>query len=334
MAHELTESDVLMLRGDAAWHGLGTIVDENLGAIEGAERVGLLWEVEQVTPKITLESGIELPMSGYRANVRADTQEVLGVVSSDWKIVQNRQLAEFCDELVEGGDKLTIETCGSIRGGRKLWFLIRGDSFSVRGKDSVEQYICVSNGFDGKTGIRVTPTNVRVVCSNTLHAVIPQYDGMRFSAGRENSFACSHVGDLNGRIRDVKAAIGLYRESSAASADVATELDRRQVTLAEMTEFYLQMYTKQFADVLSSDCDPRDKQKSMAGFHKYSKRFEREANQFGPTRWIMANAYSGWLQHDKVKHEGFGMDERKVAKNLFGVGISQADEAFAFALAT
>lgn len=334
MAHELTESDVLMLRGESAWHGLGTIINEDLGAVEGAERVGLLWDVEQIAPMVRMQSGIEFPLDSYRANIRVDTQEVLGIVSSDWKIVQNRQLAEFCDALVEDGDRLIVETCGSIRGGRKLWFLIRGESFSVRAGDMVEQYICVSNGFDGKTGIRATPTNVRVVCSNTLHAVIPQYDGSKFSAGKDNAFSCSHVGDLQSRIKDVKASIGLYQQAAAESADIAVELDRHQVSRADMMQFFLEMYTKQYADVLATDADPRDMKNGMEHLHRYQRRFDREANKFGSTKWIMANAYSGWLQHDKVRHEGFGMDDRKLSKNLFGVGIQQSDEAFAYALAT
>lgn len=335
MAHELTDADVLLLNREKAWHGLGLVVDEDLGAVEGAERVGLLWEVEQYVPEVKLSSGESLPLMDYRVNVRADTtpKHCLGIVSDAWQIVQNRQLAEFCDELASEGDNLKIESCGSIRNGAKVWFLIRGDSFAVRNHDVVKSYICVSNGFDGKTGIRVTPTDVRVVCSNTLHMVIPMYDGSRFRLATENGYSCSHVGDLKKRIQDVRAALGLYREAHEASATRAEELVKREVTRAELGQYFLELYSRHFQNVLCESATPKQVEKSKHEFLKFMQRFDREANAFGATKWIMANAYSGYVQHDRKSRLGFGLEETKISKNLFGAAIEMSDEAFAYALA-
>jgi phage/plasmid-like protein (TIGR03299 family) len=331
VAHEITGTDSLLLRNDAAWHGLGTIVNEDLGAVEGAERVGLLWHVDQIVPTILLPSGTVREMKDYRINVRADTEQILGVVSNHWQIVQNRELAEFADDLSREG-KVTIETCGSIQGGAKVWFLLRGDSFYTHGGDETKQYICVSNGFDGKTAIRVTPTDVRVVCSNTLHAVIPRMEGQRFVAG-ENAYTCKHIGNIKSRINDVRAALDLFREAADVSASRASELAARQVSSAEMTQFFLEMYSRQFHDVIATDAEKKKKDKALEHYSRYALRFDRESGKFGATRWIMANAYTGWLQHDR-KVERLSSSERKIHRRLFGTDIERSDEAFALALAT
>jgi hypothetical protein len=335
MAHEITSWDSLLLNsGKAAWHGLGTIIDEDVDAIEGAERVGLLWDVDQIVPEVTLPSGRKMLVEDLRMNVRRDSEEVLGVVSKDWQIIQNRQLAEFVNELTSGSDRIKVESCGSIRGGTKVWFLVKGESFSVRRDDVVEEYICISNGFDGKTALRATPTSVRVVCSNTLHMVIPSFDA---ESGRvqpkRNGYACSHVGDITTRIDDVREALGLYQQASSASRDSIANLDAANVSKAQMTQFFLDMYSMHFHNVNSPEASQDDKTKALHQFAKYARRFDREANKFGATKWIMANAYTGWLQHDRNAMSRFVKDDRAINRQLFGTDIDRSDDAMAYAIA-
>lgn len=334
MAHEITQADSLLLNGnEKAWHGLGTVIDEQIGAVAGAERVGMLWHVDQLIPKVMLPSGREMEIGELRINVRADTETYLGEVSDSWQIVQNRTLAEFVDELSAEDDKICIESCGSIRGGAKVWFLVRGESFSLRKQDEVKPYICVSNGFDGKTGIRCTPTSVRVVCSNTLHMVIPRYDHETGKMKRiENAFACSHTGDIRKRINEAREALGLYQKATANLADMATEMTNKEVTAAQISQFFLDMYSRQFHQVNVPDAEPKKRDEALNQFAKFARRFDREANAFGATKWVMANSYTGWLQHDRHAISRFKSTDAQINRRLFGTDIERSDEAMAYAV--
>lgn len=190
MAHEITKTDNVVLVGKPAWHGLGIVVESSPTPEEALRIAGLDWSVAS-WPLLASNGGQQIAVPKTVANVRQDTKAILGIVSTGYKPVQNAELADFCELLASEDDTVKVESAGSIRGGERVWFLLRGESFSVRGEDELKPYILVSNGHDGKTAVRCTPTSVRVVCSNTLHLVIPRgdHEGMVQSTKGFASFA-------------------------------------------------------------------------------------------------------------------------------------------------
>lgn len=173
------------------------------------EIAGLGWQVEQWPLSATNGEGLKVALPDQVLNIRGDTHTPLGIVSPDYRPIQNQELAEFCELLAEQGDTVKVESAGSIRNGGKVWFLLRGESFSVRKKDEVTPYILVSNGHDGKTALRCTPTTVRVVCSNTLHMVIPRTENRKTVKNVPASYVACHLGDIKGKIEDAKQALEL-----------------------------------------------------------------------------------------------------------------------------
>jgi len=55
----------------------------------------------------------EIEVPNYYATVRADTDQVLGVVGKDYEIVQNKDAFTFFDAIV-GGDGIMYETAGAL----------------------------------------------------------------------------------------------------------------------------------------------------------------------------------------------------------------------------
>lgn len=314
MAHEITQRDGLVLLKDSAWHGLGKIVENAPTALEALTLADLDWEVDGLPLRMTLQDGTEVQLADWVANTRRGNTKPFGLVSPDYVRFQNRQVAEFIEELVEQNDTIKIESAGSIREGAKIWFLVRGESFSVRnrkGDDEVKPYICVSNGHDGATGLRCTPTTVRVVCSNTLHMVIPRYDN---ETGRmvvsNGGYGSTHIGDLKRKVEEAKKALGLYQQSVAETRIVIDALASKDINQDIVKQFFLEAYTKQFGSIdLETGSKTRDK--AHDAFAAFSHRFATEEQQFGASRWTMFNAYSGWLQHDRTKTLNVRYSEKK-----------------------
>jgi len=96
----------------APWHGLGIVLKEQPKSIDEAlEKSGLGWHVSQGdvivvrTPEWTDDFGHVHPPDlvpaetadgcRYRANLREDTGELLGIVSDDYRVVPNRDAFAF-----------------------------------------------------------------------------------------------------------------------------------------------------------------------------------------------------------------------------------------------
>ena len=93
------------------WHGLGTMVENAPDSREALIVAGLDWNVVQ-KPVFT-QDGVKV--KGYYANVRDYDGSVLEIVTSRYKVVQNREAFAFTDGLV--GEGLRYETAGSLMGG-------------------------------------------------------------------------------------------------------------------------------------------------------------------------------------------------------------------------
>lgn len=338
MAHEIGKHDGLVLAGSKAWHGLGVVVSDAPTPKKALEIANLNWEVQQWALSATDGDGHKIALPGKVLNVRSDIYGALGVVSDGYKPIQNAELAEFCQLLAEQGDEVKVESAGSIRNGEKVWFLLKGDSFSVgKKKDEVSPYILVSNGHDGGTALRCTPTTVRVVCSNTLHMVIPRKENGRTVKMGSASYMACHLGDIRGKVEDAKQALGLYGRSLEATRQMLDQTAAKQVTREDVQRFFLECYTRDFGPIAANPKDAaeeRARSKSQDAFVKVMARFDAERKLAGTTAWNVFNAYTGWSQNDRTFWKNAEKeDDRRTASKLFGQDIERATAALMTALA-
>lgn len=339
MAHEIMEHDEVVLHKHPAWHGLGNVYDEALTPME-AYQEALDWLIEQRPLYTKGPNGEEVSLKTHVANYREDIDRFMSVTTSSYRPVQNRQVAEFCEALAdESADSVKCESVGSIRNGERIWFLLRGESFEVGvNGDEVFPYVLVSNGHDGTTSFRVTPTTVRVVCSNTMHAVIPNYDK---GALGNSAIAIRHTRNVMERVEEAKDALKRYTKAIDETRHVANFLYASDVTKESVQQFFLECYTADFGPVPE---DPQDKteerrrKRAMSAYNHFSRRFDDERKIAGPSYWNAFNSYSGLIQHD-LKARGkddAARIERRVDSNLFGLNQDRTQNALrrAFKMAT
>ena len=348
MAHEIEMHDGLVLNQNAAWHGLGTIVENAPTLAEALKIAKLDWTVESwPVSACSPEGDKRLILPKHRANIRADIGTCLGVVGKDYQPIQNSDLAEFCEMLAKEGDTVKLESAGSIRNGAKVWFLMKGESFSVRGAgaatskdDAVSPYILVSNGHDGGTALRCTPTTVRVVCSNTLHAVIPQFDAesKKMSGKRTACYYARHTKNVKERVEEARTALGLYCDSIAKTREVIDSVAAKTMTAEQVKQFFLTCYTRDFGSLDPHSFEKADQRRMVAArdaFRYMDEHFSRGLDLTGSTAWGAMNAYTEWLEHDRpirVTNYGENMQQRLSAK-LFGVDADRAHLTLLAALA-
>jgi len=344
MAHEIEQYDGVVFHKVPAWHGLGIVVEDAPTPLAALDIAGLDYFVESWPMSATgllagpdgVSSAATLDCSDWMMNVRTDTTPPtqLGIVSSNWQAIQNREHAEFCELLAEEGDVVKVESAGSIRNGAKVWFLLKGESFSVRGKgeDEIKPYILVSNGHDGKTGFRCTPTTVRVVCANTLHMVIGDGVGKALEPA---GYSCNHVGDIKGKIEDAKQALALYGRSLDTTRQLIDETAAKEMTREDVQQFFLECYTRDFGSFVANPQNRKEERalsRSQDAFLAFSERFDSERAIAGTTAWNAFNSYTGWSQHRSHYKDSTKELERSVGSKLFGADSDRAMKTLQLAL--
>lgn len=157
-----------------AWHGLGTVIEEDVvAASEAIKLAGLDWEVELV-PLYSQFSGNTKLVDNEWGVQRSTDGKVLGIVSERYVPVQNHEAFTFVDDIVDSGEA-KYHTAGSLKGGKNVWMLAKvGEDINIAGMESekTEFYILLSNSHDGSKALTVAITPIRVVCQNTLNLAL------------------------------------------------------------------------------------------------------------------------------------------------------------------
>lgn len=183
--------ETMLSTREKPWHGLGTIVEEAPASADALRLAELDWNVVQ--KDIFTNHG---KVEGYKANVRDTDNQVLGVVTDRYKVIQNVDAFAFTDELL--GEGVCYETAGSLQGGKKVWLLARLPREYIISGERITPYLVFSNTHDGSGAVRVAITPVRVVCNNTLNLALN-------TASR--SFSMIHAGDIKGKINEARQTL-------------------------------------------------------------------------------------------------------------------------------
>ena len=237
-------------------------------------------------------------------------------------------MADFCEALRDEGD-VKVETAGSIRSGRRTWFLLKGEEFHVAKGDQILPYILVSNGHDGGACFRVTPTTVRTVCSNTIHMVIPRLDIGELG---DSAIAVRHMGDVMERVQEARNALKHYNKVLEETKQVMDHLASKNVTREQVDNFFLESYTESYGSIPANpqnEKEERQRARARSALLSFSKRFDEEREVAGSTIWTAFGAWSGLVQHDQKARGADDEDriEKRVVSNLFGLNANRTSAA-------
>ncbi len=194
-------------------NAFGTVdISSSTNVSEALTMAGVDWEV--VSNKIFDESGNEIP--GYRANVRQDTGDTLGIVSDRYQIVQNYEAFDFVNELPLEGD-FKFESAGIFRGGKSMWIMGSLPEVNILG-DDISNNVVFVNSHDGSSGVKVMMTPIRLICSNMINLATREADRI---------WAAKHTSGISHKIDEARYTLSLadkYMEKLEEEAYMFTEI--------------------------------------------------------------------------------------------------------------
>jgi phage/plasmid-like protein (TIGR03299 family) len=301
MSHELTMRDdgtvEMAYVGERPWHGLGTKLPEGTPVAEWIGAAGMEWTVEQ--------SPVEFMVGDEKHSFpdrfvlhRSDNHLSLGVVSSDYCILNPAECLQFFDDLVTSVG-LSLETAGTMFGGKRFWALARiGEQAMIDNHDRIKGYLLLSSSADGLRATEARHTSIRVVCRNTL------------------------------RMSDMKDAEGQVKISHRSQ--FVAENVKRKLGIAPKTFETFMENMRRLADVRMSDAKAETMTRKLLGKdeEKTGKRFEKVMELFrgaavgSELPGVQGTAW-GWLNSvtEAVDHHAKSKsDARKLDSILFGAG--------------
>jgi phage/plasmid-like protein (TIGR03299 family) len=250
MAHELEIDSVTgkasfaSLR-EPAWHGLGTVFEEEVNTTKMLELASLdNWNVR--LEEIAIPEGFSSDKSHYfvtRTNPFDNEQnDVLGVVGERYTTLQNEDLFSFADYMLDGGGRW--ETAGSIKGGRQVFGSVALERETVLDpngvSDKINSYLLVNTSHDGSVAIQASITPVRVVCANTLNLALGGGVGRNRSV--KQSFKIRHTQSVNGKVQAAREALGLANIYMDEFDKMAKQLIEREITQDKFAEILAVAY--------------------------------------------------------------------------------------------
>ena len=206
----------------APWHGLGTRVLEAPTSCAALSLAGLDWSVIQ-KPLLTVDG---IPVPGFKANLRETDNQILGVVTDRYKVVQNMDAFAFTDELL--GEGVTYETAGSLQNGRRTWILAKLPQRYIISGDEITPYLVFMNSHDGTGAIKAAMTPIRVVCQNTLNLAL---------STAKRSWSTIHTGNIHGKLQDARNTLLYADRYMAELGKTIDKLNQQKISERQVLEY-------------------------------------------------------------------------------------------------
>ena len=281
------------------WHGLGTMVEKAPTSEAALELAGLDWQVVQ--KKLVTDGGIEVP--GFKANLRETDNQVLGVVSDRYKVVQNADAFSFTDALL--GEGVTYETAGSLQNGRRTWILAKLPTRYIISGDEITPYLVFMNSHDGSGSIKAAMTPVRVVCQNTLNLAL---------STAKRCWSTNHVGDIKGKMEDARYTL-LYADQYMA--ELGRTID--QMNQQKLSDRQVMEYIDSLFPILPNPSEQQVKNMLRMKEDMKARYFDApDLQHVGKNAYRFINAVSDFATHAKPLRERSGYRENLFARTVDG----------------
>jgi len=294
--------------GETPWHGLGNVLKPGASLNTWIKEAGMDWSVDRHAVQFTVNNKLQT-WDDNHVLYRSDSRKPLAVVSDGYQIVQPRQVMEFFRDLCET-NKMTMETAGTLFGGRRYWALARtGHQFAIGGKDIVKQYVMLATSCDGSMATTGKHTSVRVVCNNTLTAAMKGHDAIRV---RHTSIFDE---------TEVKIELGLLEADWAEFQANAKSLAARKITKNAAVNILVDALGDREAfdrDIKKDAVEAFSKQPFATGMAKIMALFDGAAmgadlTSSKGTAWGLVNAATQFFDHEAGRNQ-----DRRLAKAWFG----------------
>ena len=313
---------------EKAWHGVGKVVSDYPNSQQALAFAGLDFRVERrtmFTSKRTLAPGTErLIIPEHFATVRLDTEQVLGVVGSQYEVMQNRDAFSFFDSIVKG-EGILYETAGALGKGERIFITAKLPScIRVGSEDLIEQYLFLTTTHDGSGAIIAAFTPIRIVCNNTLNAALKNMS---------NCIRIRHTNNAKQKLEQAHRVMGITNTLSSQLEEVFNNWSKVKITDKEVQKL-IQLAMVPNKEVLRDIRRGKEEELSTHFLNICQDAYEyalgNDTQQLDTTKGTLFGAYNGITGYFQNVRK-YKDSEAKMKSLLYG-GTGQQRAQVAFSL--
>lgn len=337
MIDQTTGRDAIAFVGQTPWHGLGHELTAGASIKEWTKEAGLDWDVLRSPVLFHDARNFDGPIPGDYSAIqryldcevlyRSDTGAPLGTASSDYKLVQPKDVMGFFDDLVKIG-KFQLETAGALSGGKRIWALAKiNDGAPIIGQDIVRPYLLLTTSYDSSLATTAKLTAIRVVCHNTL-SVSLRGENEAVDEPVKTIVKVHHSMQFNAC--DVRMQLGIFENAFEQWMIQTRLLAEQDISLDIAAEMALDIVREIPIRVRGPGPVPMRLDESVA-YRRIMELFEGQAIgsdlSEGLTKWQFINSVTQWIDHER----GRTIDGR-LNSAWFGAGDALKNKAYALAM--
>lgn len=346
MAHELSlradgTAEMFSLRQNP-WHGLGRVLTKELKDEEVAEAAGLNWGVTENPIYRRLNDQFEV-VNSDKVLARSDNNNVLAVVSKDYRVFQNDELIKLMRSIASN-TPVVWETAGALHYGRTTWCLgyLPELDIRVRKNDLTKFYMLLTNGHGNMRSLQIMPTTVRVVCNNTLTAATVggtrqrrknAEKGVFTKATLSTGFGIHHDGQMDKSVADVVDAYDQFMKDKLVTQEIYEQMADIKMTQGDSIEYWNRVF-KLEADPLADEAAKTKAMKIEATRQESLQQILMSAtcrtDATADTLYGSFNAVTEYVDHVKSVRRRDGSNRLSVTQ--FGTGAKLKEKAFDLAV--
>jgi phage/plasmid-like protein (TIGR03299 family) len=192
-----------------AWHKLGEVVAGAQTAERAMELAGTGFTVD-TAPVFTEVDGRPIAIPSHRATYRTDTRAVLGVVSADYKPIQNITPMQMLGEIVRTKEAGIVAHAALGRGERLFAVLELARLKDVRipwDPSRHEGFLVAQWWHDGTGALQIGPYTMRVECQNMANAQLA------YAKSRGQLVRVVHTGNVVSAVDEARRILGFAEAS-------------------------------------------------------------------------------------------------------------------------
>jgi len=304
---------------EPAWHAKGIIVDKAMTTKEAIELAGLDYKVRkgQLIARLCDDNGVvqnDITITNKFATYRADTNDIFGLVTDRYEVVQNTEGFVFFDSIV-GEGKAIFETAGVLGNGETIFVTAKlPGHIRINGTDDItDKYLFLTMNHSGEKSIMAAFTPIRVVCNNTLSAAL---------SNAKSIVKIRHTASAKENMNKAMELLNLTNILSENSQKIFNQLAKQAVNDIQMTDYIHSMIlNKNEMDLVFINNrrvetveEISTRKKNVIDDIKLYHQIGIGQKEIHGTAWGLYNSVTGYMQNMKK----YTSDDSKLSSMLSG----------------
>lgn len=297
------------------WHGNGDSYEEDATPDQIAAQ-SFPWadSVEKRHVYTHTSKGHRVTIPGRFCTVRADTDQVLGMVGSTYVVQPITPFVEAAYDILDlNRDVARIDTAGALKGGAIPFISIALDGLDLTiAGEKYEGFLLCTTSFDGSRKMRLDPVVLRPVCSNSVN-MAPKGIPALGIPGSPTGFAMKHTALLSTKIDQARDALRVGYEYGQMWKTIGERL-----SLASVVEKQVQSIFEAAFPIAGTSEARREKSVAFSMLRDW-----RESDNLAPIRetaWGAFQAGVEWIDHEREYGKRGNADEARAYALMYGDG--------------